>query len=213
MTPSARTSKPAPQRRSEILDAAQRLFTTKGVGSTSVEDILREVGIAKGTLYYHFSSKEEILRALVLRTTEGIAQRARAVAAGPGSPVQRFLGVLAAARVERPDLDLAEQLHSDGNSEFHILSIVGTVRCLTPILTGIVAEGIAEGSFSADHPRECVEILLTSAGMLLDEGIFPGEADQIQRRTIGLIHAAEVLLGCEPGSFNPVLTGGGQEGC
>ena len=87
------------------------------------------------------------------------------------------------------------------------------MRCLTPILTGIVSEGIAEGSFSADYPRECVEILLTSAGMLLDEGIFPGEADQIQRRTIGLIHAAEVLLGCEPGSFNPVLTGGGQEGC
>ena len=43
----ARISKPAPQRRTEILDAAQQLFTTKGVQATSIEDILKQVGIAK----------------------------------------------------------------------------------------------------------------------------------------------------------------------
>ena len=61
-----RIHRPTAQRREEILDAAHTLFTTKGFQPTTMEDILRIVGIAKGTLYYHFPSKEQILRALVL---------------------------------------------------------------------------------------------------------------------------------------------------
>ncbi|MBF0696158.1 TetR/AcrR family transcriptional regulator [Actinomyces bowdenii] len=202
-TSSARTAKPAPQRRAEILDTAQRLFITKGVQATSVQDILTEVGIAKGTLYYHFSSKEEILTALIARTTDGVVGRARAIAEGPGTAVDRFLAVLASARVEQPERDLAEQLHAPGNAEFHLLSIVEMVRHLTPVLTGIVEQGNAEGTFDARRPREMIEILLTSAGMLLDEGIFTGEAQEAPRRAAAIVHAAEVLLGCAPGALAP----------
>ena len=46
--------KEAEERRNEILDVAQRLFTTKGFDNTSTNDILNEIGIARGTLYYHF---------------------------------------------------------------------------------------------------------------------------------------------------------------
>ena len=53
-----RTVKEAAVRRNEILDAAERLFGTKGFDQTSTNDLLAEVGIARGTLYYHFKSKE-----------------------------------------------------------------------------------------------------------------------------------------------------------
>ncbi len=203
----ARISKPAPQRRTEILDAAQQLFTIKGVQATSIEDILKQVGIAKGTLYYHFPSKEAILRALIARTTQQIIDRAEQVAQSPLPAVQKFLAALAAARVDEPDLELAEALHAPGNAEFHILSIVETVRQLTPILSGIVEEGIAEGVFDTEHPREVIEILLTSAGMLLDDGVFTKETAEIPRRTAGIVHAAEKLLGCEPGTLASVMPG------
>ena len=199
-----RTAKPAPQRRAEILDTAQRLFTTRGYQSTSVEDILTQIGIAKGTLYYHFSSKEEILRALIARIADGIAERAGAIAAGPEPAVRKFLAIMSAARVDEPELALAEELHAPNNAEFHVLTIVETVRRLTPILTGVVEQGVAEGVFSTEHLRETIEILLTSAGMLLDEGIFTGEGQEIPRRTAGLVHAAETLLGCEPGALAPI---------
>lgn len=201
----ARISKPAPQRRTEILDAAQQLFTTKGVQATSVEDILKQVGIAKGTLYYHFPSKEAILRALITRTTQQIIDRAEAIAQSPIPAVQKFLAVLAAARVDEPDRELAAALHAPGNAEFHILSIVETVRQLTPILSGIVEEGIAEGVFDTEHPREVIEILLTSAGMLLDDGVFTEETAEIPRRTAGIVYAAEKLLGCKPGTLASVV--------
>ncbi|MBO3723911.1 TetR/AcrR family transcriptional regulator [Actinomyces bowdenii] len=208
-TSSPRTAKPAPQRRTEILDAAQRLFIAKGVQATSVQDILSEVGIAKGTLYYHFSSKEEILTALIARTTDRIVDRARAIAEQPGPAVDRFLAVMASARVDQPERELAEQLHAPGNAEFHVLSIVEMVRHLTPVLTGIVEQGNAEGAFNAPQPRDMIEILLTSAGMLLDDGIFTGEAQEAPRRTMAIVHAAEVLLGCEPGALAPAAAGAG----
>ena len=49
-----RVVKEASVRRNEILDAAERLFVTKGFDKTSTNDILEQVGIARGTLYYHF---------------------------------------------------------------------------------------------------------------------------------------------------------------
>ena len=94
-----------------------------------------------------------------------------------------------------PELELAQELHASGNAEFHILSIVEMVRALTPALTSIVKQGVTEGVFDTDHPREVVEILLVSAGMLLDDGIFTGEQD------------AETLLGCRPGTLAPALEG------
>ena len=46
-----------------------KLFAEKGYDATSVDDITQAVGVAKGTLYYHFSSKEEIFNFLI---NEGI---------------------------------------------------------------------------------------------------------------------------------------------
>ena len=59
-------SKEAEERKKEILDIAEELFTTKGYDNTSTTDILERVGIARGTLYYHFKSKEEILSVKIL---------------------------------------------------------------------------------------------------------------------------------------------------
>ena len=56
-----RVVKDAEERRNEILDVAERLFCAKGFDNASTNDILKEIGIARGTLYYHFKSKEDIL--------------------------------------------------------------------------------------------------------------------------------------------------------
>lgn len=53
----------------KIFEASMKLFAEKGYENTSIEEITGAVGVAKGTLYYHFSSKEEIFDFLV---TEGI---------------------------------------------------------------------------------------------------------------------------------------------
>ena len=88
-------AKPAEIRREEILDAAQELFESKGYEQTSTTDIMKKVGIAKGTLYYHFASKEEILDALLDEMTDQMEKAARPFGEESTLPVpDRMIGVI-----------------------------------------------------------------------------------------------------------------------
>ncbi len=62
-------TKPAEVRLDELMDAAQQLFITQGFEATTVSDIVRDAGVAKGTFYHYFVSKNEILDALRERFT------------------------------------------------------------------------------------------------------------------------------------------------
>jgi AcrR family transcriptional regulator len=57
-------TKPAEIRREELMDAAEKLFIEKGVGTTSVDEIVAVADVAKGTFYLYFESKEDLLAAL-----------------------------------------------------------------------------------------------------------------------------------------------------
>src|SRR5262245_6419241 len=71
---SSRT-KPADVRRQEILDAGERVFLVKGVARASVDDIVAAAGVAKGTFYLYFASKEALVHALRERWVESIQAR------------------------------------------------------------------------------------------------------------------------------------------
>ena len=75
-----RITKSVEERRTEILDVASRLFMIKGYDETSTNDILDEIGIARGTLYYHFKSKEAILDAVIMRMVDNMLAEAREIA-------------------------------------------------------------------------------------------------------------------------------------
>lgn len=200
-----RTHRPAAQRREEILDAAHTLFTTKGFQPTTMEDILKVVGIAKGTLYYHFPSKEQILKALVLRIVGQVEQRARKIAASPAPAIEKLIALMAAMQVEGAEIELVEQFHAPGNAEFHLLSITEMIKHLTPIITDVIIQGVDEGAFSTDRPYDAVELLLSASGILLDHEIMePSQAD-LARRTQSLVWASELLLGARPGSLSPMV--------
>ena len=92
--------KPTEERRSEIVEAARTLFLSKGYEATSTVDIMKAVGIAKGTLYYHFSSKEEILDALLSDITDNMAKAAAPF--GDNSELSipdRIIGVIRAINI------------------------------------------------------------------------------------------------------------------
>ncbi len=63
--------------RQEILTAAAELFRTKGYEATSVDDIVLAADVAKGTFYYHFQAKEELVMALQEAELKAAAERAK----------------------------------------------------------------------------------------------------------------------------------------
>lgn len=196
-----RTHCPAAQRREEILNAAHTLFTTKGFQPTTMEDILKVVGIAKGTLYYHFPSKEQILKALILRIVGQVEQRARELAASSAPALDKLKAIMAAMQVEGTESELIEQFHAPGNAEFHLLSIAAMIEHLTPILADVVAQGVSEGVFSTDRPYDAIELFLSASGILLDHEIMDASPTELARRRESLTWASETLLGARPGSL------------
>jgi len=85
-----------------VLDAASRLFTTRGWAATGIRDIAREAGVAAETVYAHYSSKAALLRRVVDIAVVGdedavpLAQRPEFAALGTGSRDER---VAATARL------------------------------------------------------------------------------------------------------------------
>ncbi|EGQ74899.1 TetR/AcrR family transcriptional regulator [Actinomyces sp. oral taxon 448] len=186
----------AAARQEQILDAARRLFLTKGYEATTIEDVLTAVGIAKGTLYHHFPGKEAILDAIVLRTVDAIVQRAQAAADGPQPATTRFLAVVGAARAPQEDIELAQQIRATGNLRLHVLAMTETWTRLVPILTRLVEEGAAAGELSTTDPRGSVEVILSAGLTMLDGGLFPSvdDDDTSERRQDALMHAFTLLL-------------------
>lgn len=186
----------AAARQEQILDAARRLFLTKGYEATTIEDVLTAVGIAKGTLYHHFPGKEAILDAIVLRTVDAIVQRAQTAADGPQPATTRFLAVVGAARAPQEDIELAQQIRATGNLRLHVLAMTETWTRLVPILTRLVEEGAAAGELSTTDPRGSVEVILSAGLTMLDGGLFPSvdDDDTSERRQDALMHAFTLLL-------------------
>ncbi|MFH0703222.1 MAG: TetR/AcrR family transcriptional regulator [bacterium] len=62
-------------RRTDILDAAQILFTEKGFEKTTIDDIVKHIGIGKGTVYLEFKNKNDILLAIIERDVEILLEK------------------------------------------------------------------------------------------------------------------------------------------
>lgn len=75
-----RVIKTEEERRSEILYTANQLFIEKGYDNTSISDILNKIGIAKGTLYYYFQLKEDIMNAIIDEVSITIFNHANEIA-------------------------------------------------------------------------------------------------------------------------------------
>ncbi len=86
----------AGDKREAILSAAVSLFGNYGYRRTSIDDIAREAGIAKGTVYLYFSSKEEIFRALSRQVIERVVSGAHQALTTPGPVETRLLAMLEA---------------------------------------------------------------------------------------------------------------------
>src|SRR5438093_10868471 len=101
---------PVNDRREQLLDAALAVFSAEGYSSAKVSDIVGRAGVAQGTFYLYFRSKQEVVLALFERFQEALLEARRAAdPAGPATPerlraavLEKTRAILRAAFAQRP---------------------------------------------------------------------------------------------------------------
>ncbi len=169
-----RIVKEAQERRNEILDVAEHLFMKKGFDGTSTNDILQAVGIARGTLYYHFKSKEDIMDALIDRMSENLLKKARISADDRAISVhERLISVIMAIKLkETDDNEFMEHIHKPQNALMHQKIKKTMISGITPILTDVVQDGIQQGLFHTLYAYEAVEMMVVYLNTIFDNDLF-----------------------------------------
>ena len=69
-----RVSKDSEERKSEIIDVAEKLFAKNGIANTAVSAIVKELNVAQGLFYYYFKSKDDVIDELVRRYNKDFKQ-------------------------------------------------------------------------------------------------------------------------------------------
>ncbi|MBW7456703.1 TetR/AcrR family transcriptional regulator [Paenibacillus sepulcri] len=193
----ARIAKDPQERRNEILDAAMELFQTKGYEHTSVSDIVKKIGVAQGTFYYYFKSKEEIASAAHERSLSARLHFVKNTVDDPDLNAVDKLRKVLLQGFPAPETDkvILEYVHDEGNSILHQKWLTAKITAFAPYLTEIVQQGIGEGVFQLDHPGEVTEFLLVGISFLFDRGVFKWSDEEIAKKYKALEKIVDSLLG------------------
>lgn len=199
--------KEAEERKNEIIDAADELFSQKGYDGTSTNDIIEKVGIARGTLYHHFKSKEDIMDALIERYSNRLLGAAQEIAADKSIPVvERLIRVIMAMNLSGgSSKEIMEHIHKPQNALMHQKIQKVIFNKVPPILTEIIRDGIEQGLFNTSFPYECMEMVVIYATAVFDGDMVMLTDEERLSRLLAFICNVERLLGAESGSLMDAL--------
>ncbi len=162
-----------------ILDAVDALLARYGYKKMTMEDVARQVGIGKGTIYLHFQGKEELVLAYIDRIAERVVERLREIAESSGSPDQRIKRMLALRVLYRFD----SVVHYSQNLS-DLLSSVRTALVAhreihfeneAKVLASVLEEGARSGAFHCPDPRAASRVLIQCTNSLLPFDLSPRE--------------------------------------
>ena len=82
--------------KARLFEAALQLISERGFTGTTVDEIVERAGVAKGTVYYHFRSKTELVEALIASEIEPLAERFAVAARSSDDPLARLMAIVRA---------------------------------------------------------------------------------------------------------------------
>jgi AcrR family transcriptional regulator len=196
-----RVTKKPEERRREIVLASRDLFLNKGYEKTTMQDVMQALNIAKGTTYYYFKSKEELLEAVIEEMVSAhMTAIEQACSECRGDALTKMRVLAAAGRVDQEEM--LNQLHRPDNTLLHLRLLALTLSKLAPLYASLIEQGCKEGIFHTEHPLECAEVLLAGIQFVTDTGIYPWKKQDLERRAGALPGLMAGLLQAPKEAFN-----------
>jgi AcrR family transcriptional regulator len=167
------------ERVKDILDKTEKLLVKKGYDNTTVADIIRKVGIAKGTFYHYFKSKDELLDAIIERIIQDISNQIDEIIENNElDAISKVLGFFSVfQKISKVQKILIENIHSK-DAHIHLKFDKKMDNEITPKFEKIIRQGIDEGVFDTKYPAEAAKVTLASIVALTEiQDRFEGVTD------------------------------------
>ncbi|MGH7278688.1 MAG: TetR/AcrR family transcriptional regulator [Candidatus Rokuibacteriota bacterium] len=155
-----------PDKPNQIIDAAIRVFARNGYYNSRVSDIAREAGIASGTIYLYFKTKDEILVTLFRdRMAAWVADVRRQIASEPDavSKIRRLVALHFSVLEQNPELAEVLQIELRQGQKFFRGASAHEVSAYFELIGAILEEGIAAGQIHRDLPVKTATRMLFGA--------------------------------------------------
>ena len=188
-----RVTKEPDVRRQELMDAAVHVFKEKGIGRTTVADITAAAGVAKGTFYLYFDSKEHLLGALKEQFIGEILENAAAVYSRVGQ--EDWESVLDAGVTSITDFFIAREdmiyvMVQEGVTEETKDLYAECERKVDEVFLTAIRLGVDSGAFGCTDPEMTARLLHAAFEGVLEKAILYGEGIDRDR----FINAAKEMV-------------------
>jgi AcrR family transcriptional regulator len=190
-------------RRSQILDAATKVFARRGFKDARMDDIVQESGLSKGLLYWYFKSKDAIVAAFLERLFSGEFSAVKRLRDAPGSARERIMDFsVESARQVRRMGRLVPVTFEFYSLAFRNKAVRGFAtkffQTYVDAVTAVVAEGVSSGEFRDIDPRQAALTVCAVVEGAILLWVFDPDAVDV---TSQIESAAETLLrGMEAGA-------------
>lgn len=183
-----------------ILDVSIRLFSEKGYDDTSLQDIINETKLSKGAIYHHFSSKEDILKAIFHRLgNENAEIFAKIRDDSRLSGIEKLRKIFQTAVFHsNQSVLLTVSPCLLNNPRFLAMQIEQIYELIAPqFVEPILTEGVKDGSINIENPHEIAEAIMILTNVWLNPLVKMTDTEGMKKR-------------CD--TFNTLLKGLGIDG-
>jgi len=213
---SARIVKSPAERRSDILESAQRFTITKGFEQMTIQDILDDLQISKGAFYHYFASKQALLDALIDLYLDQSMQIILPIVEDPNltalEKFERLFSVVARWKLAQKPFMLAllRVWYLDENTLVRQKQTAATLQLVGPQITRIVHQGVQEGVFNTPYLEQIGEVVLVLmiglgdavSALLLSEGPLQETIERLNKTLAVYIDSIERTLGAMRGTLH-----------
>jgi AcrR family transcriptional regulator len=154
-----RVTKPAPERRQEIIDTAREMFLENGFDKTQMADISKRLNIASGLVYHYFNSKNEVFYAVIDEMAdEQLRMVEKLISATRGNAKTKLKKLMSFMDKSDKSKALGESIASDKAILEYCHNKLSD--SIIPLLVALIEEGNKDGSWKCRYPREITMFIM-----------------------------------------------------
>lgn len=177
----------------ELLKIAYKMFLSKGYENTSIDEIIEEAKIAKGTYYYHFKSKEQMLEEVIQMMIDEYEMRANEILNSDLDLPEKMIGIITSFRPNNDEFQIVETLNRQDNLIMHNKINRQVIERVVPMLSKIVEEGVQLGILKCENIPQRIRIIMILSSELFDDMEYSNTDVDV------FIDIVEKILGAQPG--------------